>query len=306
MPNTFPPVSVVIPIWNAESYLPTLLPMLFCQEGVDLQEVLLLDSMSTDRSVEIAEGFENLRILPISDFSHGGTRNRGIQEAKNEIVVLMTQDALPQGKEWMQHLIAPLSQEKTAYTFSRQIPYPGTNPLEAYYLEQKFSAQHSKIYQVENKKIESLDQVFCSNVSSALKRSIAMEHPFEASLIMGEDQQFSRDLQLAGYAVEYVHDSVVVHSHNYSLMKTFRRYFDSVVAITQIFPSHPLNASASEGIDYMKHEFVFLLKNHPVYLPYYFFYLGVKTLATLLAHFEKNLPKRVSRFCSMNRNYWNE
>ncbi|MDF3128815.1 glycosyltransferase [Kiritimatiellaeota bacterium B1221] len=304
MPNTLTPVSVVIPIWNAEPYLPKLLPQLFAQKGVDLQEVLLLDSMSTDRSLEIASGFPRVTIIPIACFSHGGTRNLGIQKAQSEIIVLMTQDALPQGTDWMEKLISPLQNAKVAYTFSRQVPYPGTNPMESYYLNQKFSADSSKTYEIEQEEIASLDQVFSSNVSSALKRSVALQHPFNSQLIMGEDQQFSRDVQQAGFAVQYVHDSIVIHSHNYSLMQTFRRYFDSVIAITQVFPSHKLNASASSGVSYLKHEFLFILKQHPVYLPYYFCYLGMKTLATFIAHMEKHLPRKFVRFCSMNDRYW--
>jgi rhamnosyltransferase len=305
MLNAIEPVSVVIPIRNAEYYLPKLLPQLFAQEGVELQEVILLDSMSTDRSLEIAADFPKIRIIPIHNFSHGGTRNLGIQEARNEVVVLMTQDALPQGTEWMRKLVEPLKKKNVAYTFSRQVPYPKTHPLEAYYLDQKFSSKRSKTYELNGDTIDSLDQVFCSNVSSALKRSLALQFPFDSTLIMGEDQQFSRDLQLAGYAVEYVHDSIVVHSHNYNLQQTFRRYFDSVIAITQIFPSHQLSASASSGIGYLKHEFLFLLKHHPVYVPYYVFYLGAKTLATVFAHMEKRLPRRFVRFCSMNKGHWN-
>ncbi|MGA0333847.1 MAG: glycosyltransferase family 2 protein [Kiritimatiellia bacterium] len=304
MPNSSPSVTVVIPIRNAEPYLPELLPRLLAQTEVQLEEILLLDSMSTDQSREIAARFEKVRLLPIRDFTHGGTRNLGIREAKTEIVVLMTQDASPHSEDWMRKLIDPLSGENTAYTFSRQIPYPGTDPLESYYLEQKFPAMASRTFQAGAEGIRSLDQVFSSNVSSALRRSLALKYPFDDKLIMAEDQQFSRDLQLAGYAVKYVHDSVVMHSHNYSLWQTFRRYFDSVIAINQLFPSHTLSASASEGLRYLRNEFAFLLKNHPLQLPRYLLYLASKTAATVLAHSEQRLPLRMKKFFSMNQAYW--
>ena len=71
--------------------------------------------------------------------------------------------------------------------------------------------------------------------------------PFDEDLIMSEDQQFSRDVIAAGHAVVYQPQSVVVHSHNYSLATCFRRYFDSVYSLTLIFPSHGVGTSASMG-----------------------------------------------------------
>ncbi|MEX2607674.1 MAG: glycosyltransferase [Kiritimatiellia bacterium] len=304
MSEDFPTVSVVIPIKNAEAHLPELLRSLLEQVSVPLAEILLLDSMSTDRSREIAEEFDKVRIIPEPCFSHGGTRNRGIEAAAGEWIVLMTQDALPQGREWMHSLLAPLAEARVAYTFSRQIPYPGTNPMEDYYLRERFPAGEPVRYDSPSRSIDTLEQVFCSNVSAGIKKSLWAEFRFDEDVIMGEDQKFSMDLQEAGYTVIYVPDSVVMHSHNYSLLQTFRRYFDSVVAITQIFPGHELISSAGTGIDHLKGESRHLFRHHPMWLPYYFLYLSSKTLATLLAHMSDHLPNRLCKACSMHSGYW--
>ncbi|MEX2381505.1 MAG: glycosyltransferase [Opitutales bacterium] len=304
MPDDFPSVSAVIPIKNAEAYLPALLKSLLEQESVPLVEILLLDSMSTDRSVEIAGEFEKTRVIPVPRFSHGGTRNQGIETASGEWMVLLTQDALPLGRDWMHRLLTPLQEEKVAYTFSRQIPYPGTNPMECYYLRDRFPEGEPVRYNSPTGCIDSPEQVFSSNVSAGLKKPVWADIRFDGDLIMGEDQKFSLDLQKRGYTVVYIPDSVVMHSHNYNLRQTFRRYFDSVIAITQIFPDHELKSSAENGIHHLKGEFRFLLRHHPFWIPYYFLYLTSKTLATLLAHKAERLPARLRGFCSMHTGYW--
>jgi rhamnosyltransferase len=94
-------VSVVIPMLNAERYLPRLLPAILSQKPSPPDEILLLDSMSKDRSREIARQFPAVRVIPVEKFSHGGTRNMGAREARGEFVVLMTQDAFPKDDGWL-------------------------------------------------------------------------------------------------------------------------------------------------------------------------------------------------------------
>lgn len=295
-------VSVVIPVKNAEAYLPELLPRLLDQEPPP-GEILLLDSMSTDRTREIAAEFPRVRVVPVELFSHGGTRNLGVLEARGDLVALMTQDARPLDRDWLAKLAAPFADPKVAYAFSRQVPYPAAPPMERYFLSVRFPAEGRR-YEAPGGRVESLEQLFCSNVASMLRREAALAHPFDDGLIMAEDQQLSRDLQEAGYAVVYVPESVVEHSHRYSPAQTFRRYFDSVVALRQLFPERELSDNASLGIKYLAGEARFLLRRHPLALPRFGMTLGAKALATLLAHRHERLPRRFRRRCSMHRGYW--
>lgn len=302
--SDLPAVSVVIPVWNAESHLPDLLPCLLDQRGVVVSEILLLDSMSTDRTASIASSHDRVRVLPEPDFSHGGTRNRGIGMAREELVLLMTQDALPDHDSCFAELVAALNEDSAAYAFARQIPYPGTNPMECYYLAQKFPKGGKTVYHSGGEPVRSPEESFSSNVCAILKKSVWQNHPFREDLMMGEDQEVSCRLQEAGYSVIYAGNAVVRHSHNYPLMSLFRRYFDSVVALTQIFPDRNLNSNAASGVSFLKGEMLFLLRHHPLWLLYTPFYLGAKTLATLLAHRAESLPSSLRTWCSMNRGYW--
>lgn len=131
-----------------------------------------------------------------------------------------------------------------------------------------------------------------------------MQYPFDETLIMSEDQQMSRDLLNAGYTVVYAPDSVVIHSHNYTLGNVFKRYFDSVYSLTIIFPKHGVGTSASMGIDYLLKEIVFVLRNYPQKLPYYFLYTAAKTAGTIMGHCVKILPRCILKRLSMHSYHW--
>ncbi len=91
-----PRVSLVIPTFNAGPEFPEILRLMLDQELEGPREAVVIDSGSTDGTVEFLKTQPvNLVQIPNSEFNHGLTRNRGVQEARGEIVVLATQDARP-------------------------------------------------------------------------------------------------------------------------------------------------------------------------------------------------------------------
>ncbi|HMO04613.1 MAG TPA: glycosyltransferase [Kiritimatiellia bacterium] len=297
-------ISVAIPVLNAEKYLPTLLPAILGQKPVAPDEVILVDSNSTDRTREIAATFDQVRVIPIARFSHGGSRNLGAAEATGDFVVFLSQDATPRGDDWLEKLLIPFEDPQVAATYSRQVPYPDANPMERYFLETHFPPGLAVRRAKEGHKPLALHDVFLSNVSAAYRRQALLDHPFDEELIMSEDQQISRDLLNAGYAVVYQPASVVTHSHNYTLNVVFRRYFDSVYSLTLVFPKHDMGTSASMGFSYLGREFMHMLTKHPLWIPYYACYTVAKTLGTLAGHFAEKMPRAWARRCSLHRYHW--
>ena len=297
-------VSVVIPILNAEDYLPSLLPAILEQEPAPPVEIILIDSMSTDNTREIASRFEKVEVIPIQNFSHGRARNLGAQHARGDIIVLMTQDAIPANKRWLDNLLKPFDDTTIAATFSRQQPYEHANPVERFFLHSHFPPDKSIRREKGDHTSLSFEDVFFSNVSAAIRRDLLLEYPFDEELIMSEDQQFARDILNAGYATVYQADSVVIHSHNYTLCHAFRRYFDSVYSITKLFNQHDLGASASMGMRYLQKEALHIARNHPFYFPYYILYTCAKTGGTVTGHYADKMPKWLARACSLHRYYW--
>jgi len=301
-----PRVSVVIPVLNAAAYLPSLLNTLFAQKPAPPRDVVLVDSLSTDDTREIGRSFNNVRIVPIARFSHGAARNLGAREAEGDIIVLLTQDALPRDEFWLAALLRPFSDPQVGAVYSRQIPRPDAPPTEHFFLNYHFPADTPARRVKTGDKPLGLEDVFFSNVSAAVRRSLLLRYPFDETLIMSEDQQFARDLIEAGYAVVYAPDSAVVHSHRYSLKTAFRRYFDSVYSLTVIFPRHGMATSAAMGGRYFKRELGYMLKHHPLYFPYYCLYTLAKTSGTVAGHFATRLPRPLLKKLSLHSYHWQD
>jgi rhamnosyltransferase len=297
-------VSVVIPVLNAAGRLPALLEAIFAQQPVAPHEVVLVDSLSTDNTRTIGRAHEKVRIVPIPHFSHGAARNLGAREAEGDIVVLLTQDALPRDNSWLASLLRPFGDPQVGAVYSRQIPRPDAPPTEKYFLGYHFPADKPARRVKTGAKPLALEDVFFSNVSAAVRRPLLLRHPFDETLIMSEDQQFARDLIEAGQAVVYQPESVVIHSHRYSLKTAFRRYFDSVYSLTVIFPTHGMQTSAAMGWRYLKGEVGYILKNHPAYFPYYCLYTLAKTGGTVAGHFATRMPRPLVKRLSLHSYHW--
>ena len=297
-------MSVVIPVLNAGALLPGLLKSIASQQPAAPDEIILVDSHSTDNTVAIAQSYPEVKIIPIDLFSHGRARNLGAREATGEIIVLMTQDALPADRHWLAELLEPLADPQVAAVCSRQVPRPDAPPTEKFFLSYHFPPGPPLRRVRPAGRSLTLADVFFSNVSAAVRRDIILRCPFDETLIMSEDQQFARDLIAAGYAIVYQPSSVVVHSHRYSLGTAFRRYFDSVYSLTLIFPAHDLKVSAAMGRRYLRQEIGYMLRHHPLYVPYYCLYTLCKMAGVLCSHFAARMPLCLARACSLHRYYW--
>lgn len=299
-----PDVSIVIPVLNAERDLRALLAAVFAQRPHPPREVILVDSQSTDRTAAIGRSFADVRIVPIEHFSHGRARNLGARAAGGEFVVLLTQDALPQDDRWLATLLAPFDDPQVAAVYSRQIPRADAPPTERFFLHHRFPPGPAIRRVARGGASLTLEDVFFSNVSAAIRRALLLHFPFDETLIMSEDQQFSRDLLNAGYTVVYQPESVVLHSHRYTLKTAFQRYFDSVYSLTLVFPRHGMGTSAGMGARYVMRELAFMVRHHPLHLPYYFLYTCAKTAGALAAHAAERLPRAVLKKISLHSYHW--
>ena len=91
-----PVATVVIPTFNGQRYLEEVLSSLFQQKTDFPYEVVIIDSGSTDASLDIINSFPViLHQIPNSEFNHGETRNLGAQLAKGQFVAYLTHDATP-------------------------------------------------------------------------------------------------------------------------------------------------------------------------------------------------------------------
>ena len=220
----FRSVSVVIPTLNAEKELEELL------RGLEKQtrapgEILVIDSGSEDQTKKIAGRHERVRIqeIPREQFNHGGTRHRAFSLTTGEIVVFMTQDAVPANERLLERLTAPLREEKTVASYARQIPKADASPRErlvrAFNYPEK-SERHTK----EDIPAKGIKTFFLSDVCAGYRRKEYEElGGFETDLRSNEDMLYAAGAIRNGYAVAYAADAEVRHSHNLTLKEQYRR-----------------------------------------------------------------------------------
>jgi glycosyltransferase involved in cell wall biosynthesis len=91
-------VSVVIPTYNEEANIGKLLEALKPQMGPG-DEIIIVDSHSADRTVEISKGFTD-RIYSMPREGIGPAKNFGAEKAENEIVAFLDADG-PPGPKWL-------------------------------------------------------------------------------------------------------------------------------------------------------------------------------------------------------------
>lgn len=303
-----PEISIVIPTKNASGYLSELLTALQQQNTDAPLELILLDSRSSDGTLEKARvQWPDVRTESIDTFSHGGTRNRGVHLARGHLVVFMTQDALPAGPDWLHQLITPLQEDhNVAVAYSRQIPYPSVSRIEALHIADQFPDVPPRTTRGTQGVAPSAEACFCSNASAAYRRECLLAYPFSTELIMGEDQQAARDLLQAGFSVTYASDSRILHSHAYTFSQNFRRYFDSAVASRDMFPSPAAQSHNQKAFVKYLNRIGRLIREHPFLFPLVLWDSLVKSIAITLGHHYKRLPRSLCKTLSMHPYYWTD
>jgi rhamnosyltransferase len=160
---------------------------------------------------------------------------------------MITQDAVPMNRFWLKELCRPFeSIPNLAASYSRQIPQPDCNPLEAkdIYIgapcvDEVRYADFGVDWQRDDYHGNIHRYIRFSNVSACYDGELLRANPFDEQLRMVEDQEWSRRMIEKGYATYYASKSVVVHSHNFSIGQVYRRHFDYGMSFRHFLPGSP-------------------------------------------------------------------
>jgi rhamnosyltransferase len=233
--------TLLVPTWNAGREFPEILRHMREQRSD-------CSFGSTDGTVQFLRG-QPVRLIeiPNSEFNHGLTRNLGIREARGEIVVLATQDARPADAHWMQRLVDCFADPRVAGAYSRQIPRPDANPFIRDRLQGWMAAdQAPRVQAVRDRAefaalppLEKLARVAFDNVSSSVRRSVALDIPFRERRF-GEDLDWAHRVLLAGHTIVYEPRSRVVHSHNNSMWYELKRVYLDHQNLHRLFGVHTI------------------------------------------------------------------
>jgi len=304
-------ISVVLPVKDGGDDLRRCLDGIAAQDtGGEDVEVVVVDSGSRDGSAERAQawGARVHRIAPEA-FNHGATRNLGAALAGGDVLVFTSQDAHADTPRWLARLVAPLRERAdVAGAYGRQVAHPGAKPPERFFLDFLYG-DRARIQRAAGPQDLSMATTLFSNVSSAIRRDVFdATGGFAGDIIMSEDQEWSRRVLLAGWALAYVPEATVRHSHPYTIRAAFRRFFDSGVSAERAYLAGARPSAAvlrREAARYAREEVAWLVRSgNAAWLPYAAVYELAKFAGLQLGARHRALPTGLKRRLSAVPAYW--
>ncbi|HKL99319.1 MAG TPA: glycosyltransferase [Mobilitalea sp.] len=301
-------VDVIIPVYRPDEKLDRLLTMLYSQT-IRPDHVFLLHTIeSNENKLKLPEiPGSNITILPINkrDFDHGGTRRYGASRSEADIMLFMTQDAVPVDELLIEQLIEPYDNPQVAATYARQLPGKNSDILERF--TRGFNYPNtSHIKSSEDIEELGIKTFFCSNVCATYRKDIYQElGGFVERTIFNEDMIMAFGIIGTGYKIAYAAEAKVIHSHRYSYLQQLTRNFDLGVSHRQYSELFSSVKSESEGIQLVKKSMKYLVEQKKyLMLPDLILNSAFKYLGYLLGSHYDILPESLIIRCSMNKAYW--
>jgi rhamnosyltransferase len=301
----FSRISIVIPTLNpGKDWLGfvSALSAFFSKEAI-----LILDSSSTDGTMDLAQaaGFW-VHTIPREEFNHGGTRQLAADLLPDaEILVFLTQDVVLVEADAVSKLLTSFADPNVAAAFGRQVPRPGATPIEAHSRYFNYPAQSSTRTLASRKQL-GIKSIFISNSFAAYRRSALMAvGGFPCDVIFGEDTVTAAKFLLAGWKIVYVAEAQVYHSHSYTWMQDFKRYFDiGVLHARENWLIKEFGRASGEGRRFVVSELAYLWPRSWWLVPSAMIRTVLKFAAYKLGKREDKLSIEWKRSLSMHPGFW--
>lgn len=300
-------VDVIIPAYHPGKEFATLIKRLE-KQSVSIHRIIVMnteESMWNKEWEKLSDAME-VHHLTKEEFDHGGTRARAAELSDSDVMVFMTQDAMPADRELLAELLKALDQEENiAAAYARQLPNAECSFVERY--TRAFNYPDTSLVKTK----ADLDKYgiktfFCSNVCAAYKKDIyEKQGGFVRRTIFNEDMIYAGGLIQAGYGIAYAAEARVIHSHNYNCMQQFHRNFDLGVSQAEHPEIFEGVASEGEGMRLVKKTLAYLIHSGRIWLiPGFVLQCAGKYAGYLAGKKFRKLPKKFILWCTMSPNYW--
>lgn len=313
-------VDIIIPVYKPDDTFCLLLQRL--REQTFVVHRLILLNTEEDLWEDACAKYpiaQRLRELPFAhtlthvtrdSFDHGGTRNLGARQSDADILIFMTQDAVPADRHLVEKLTEPFSDtsdegSSVVVAYARQLPAEDCGVIERYTRQFNYPGE-SRTKGREDIPTLGIKTFFCSDVCAAYRRDLFVElGEFETPVIFNEDMFFAAHAVMEGWQIAYVAEARVIHSHNYSAVQQFHRNFDLAVSQT----SHPeifaQVSSETEGMRLVKSTVKYLCSAGKPWLVWKLFVQCVgKYAGYFLGKRYRKLGRKMILRCTMNPTYW--
>ncbi len=210
-----PTVSIIILTKNGDDTIDNCLASVFDQEADSSYEVIVIDSGSTDRTLEILKGYSvRLKQIRPEEFNFGGTKNMGAKLARGQYLVYLSQDAIPIDRNWLRNLTKPLSDPEI-----QVVQGVGGSGEDGFFWWRNGLFWYTSEMR---RWMERYHQIGLSCVAIAIRRKAWEKVKFEM-VPFGEDKLFQKKVAEAGLKIVLAEDAVVEHTHRYTLRSLISR-----------------------------------------------------------------------------------
>lgn len=199
-----PEFSIIIRTRNEEKWIGQCLRAIH-EQTIDDLEVILVDNLSTDKTVEKAEQVcPDLTLVNIEDYLPGMALNEGIRASTGEYLVCLSAHCIPVHEEWLANLYQNFEEyDGVAGVYGRQVPTSASDPVDKRDLVRTFGPEH---------RVQQEDSFF-HNANSMIRRNVWEEIPFKEEVTNIEDQIWGNEVVDAGYKLVYDPAAEVYHHH---------------------------------------------------------------------------------------------
>ena len=254
--------------------------------------------------------YDNIIVRHVSkrDFDHGDTRNQGVKLSESEYFLMMTQDAHPRDNLLIGNLLKVFDDDVAA-AYARQYPRSDCNLAERYSRKFNYPNEPMRKTQADIQRL-GIKTYFCSNVCAMYRRDIFDKlGGFTQKTIFNEDMVYAGTACQKGYAICYVPEAGVIHSHNYTCLQQFHRNFDLGVSQAEHPEIFGAVKSESEGKKMVRQTVSHFRRIGKAYLiPHYIVMCGFRFIGYKLGRSYKKLPRPLRIAFASNKEYfykWN-
>jgi glycosyltransferase involved in cell wall biosynthesis len=234
-------ISVIIPTRNAGKEFPLLLRKLKVQKAIRECEIIIVDSGSSDDTVDFAkkEGATVIEIPP-ETFNHGSARNKGAEYATGDFLLFTVQDALPMTEQWLWEMANALANNDVVAVSCAEFP---RSDCDLFYRLLMWS--HYRHLHLDRDRFLGWDESCASDLglransgisdlAALIRHDVFEKYKYHEGF--AEDLELGKRLIQDGHRIGFLYSTRILHSHNRPAFYYLKRgYVDSRFR-NEVFP----------------------------------------------------------------------
>lgn len=300
-------VDVIIPVYKPQETFQKLLRRLE-KQTYPIERIIVINTDESKYPADKINAPEQMELYHITkdEFDHGTTRNKAARMSTADLMLFMTQDAVPADSKMIENLVKAFEDETVGAAYARQIPNKEHSLIEKYTRNFNYPPQGCVKRKADLGRL-GIKTFFCSDACAMYRRSLYLKlGGFAPQAIFNEDMLFASELVYNGYGIAYQAEARVVHSHEYTGIEQLKRNFDNGVSQAVNFRVFGNLPTYGEGMKLVKGTLLYLIKKRKFAECVRLIYVSAcKVIGFSLGKQYFALPKFMIEKLTMNKEYWN-